>query len=61
SMCGPQFCSMRITQDLRADVVSEGLRQKAAEFRASGQEVYGAATDAPREDCSENSDRSEVG
>jgi phosphomethylpyrimidine synthase len=39
SMCGPQFCSMRITQDLR-DQVAEGLRTKAAEFRASGQELY---------------------
>jgi phosphomethylpyrimidine synthase len=40
SMCGPQFCSMRITQDLRADIVAEGLKQKAAEFRAEGQELY---------------------
>ncbi|HEX7501461.1 MAG TPA: phosphomethylpyrimidine synthase ThiC [Polyangia bacterium] len=39
SMCGPQFCSMRITQDLR-DQIAEGLRTKAAEFRASGQELY---------------------
>jgi phosphomethylpyrimidine synthase len=40
SMCGPQFCSMRITQDLRADVIADGLRSKAAEFRASGQDIY---------------------
>jgi phosphomethylpyrimidine synthase len=49
SMCGPQFCSMRITQDLRNDAVEEGLRHKAAEFRAGGQAVYlpeGTATDA---------------
>jgi len=39
SMCGPQFCSMRITQDLR-DQVAEGLRTKATEFRASGQELH---------------------
>jgi phosphomethylpyrimidine synthase len=39
-MCGPQFCSMRITQDLRADVIADGLRSKAAEFRASGQDIY---------------------
>ena len=52
SMCGPQFCSMRISQDLRADVVANGLRQKAAEFRASGQEMYGAAADSPVEDRS---------
>ena len=52
SMCGPQFCSMRISQDLRADLVADGLRQKAAEFRASGQEMYGAAADSPVEDRS---------
>jgi len=40
SMCGPQFCSMRITQDLRADVIADGLRSKAAEFRANGQDIY---------------------
>jgi phosphomethylpyrimidine synthase len=45
SMCGPKFCSMRITQDLRelaaeAALVEAGLSQKAAEFRASGGELY---------------------
>jgi phosphomethylpyrimidine synthase len=52
SMCGPQFCSMRITQDVRDYAVAEGLREKAAEFRASGQEIYtlsGEALLAPRE------------
>jgi phosphomethylpyrimidine synthase len=39
SMCGPQFCSMRITHDLREEV-AQGLRAKAAEFRAGGQELY---------------------
>jgi phosphomethylpyrimidine synthase len=53
SMCGPKFCSMKITQDVRdyaaqteqgaADpAVEEGLRQKAAEFRAQGGDIYGA-------------------
>ena len=46
SMCGPQFCSMRITQDLR-DQVAEGLRTKAAEFRASGQELYPPVEGSP--------------
>jgi phosphomethylpyrimidine synthase len=46
SMCGPQFCSMRITQDLRADVVADGLRSKAAEFRAQGQNVYASAAES---------------
>jgi phosphomethylpyrimidine synthase len=39
SMCGPQFCSMRITQDLR-DHIAEGLEQKAEEFRAGGQKIH---------------------
>ena len=45
SMCGPKFCSMRITQDLRelaaeAVLVEAGLSQKAEEFRAAGGELY---------------------
>ena len=31
SMCGPKFCSMRISQDLRAQAA--GMKQKADEFR----------------------------
>jgi phosphomethylpyrimidine synthase len=40
SMCGPQFCSMRITQDLRKEDIAQGLQQKADEFRAAGQSLY---------------------
>jgi phosphomethylpyrimidine synthase len=50
SMCGPHFCSMKITRDVRAyaaerglddtDALSEGLREKAAEFGASGGRIY---------------------
>ncbi len=50
SMCGPKFCSMRITQDVRdyaaahgLDVeaaLSAGLHEKAEEFVAGGAEVY---------------------
>ena len=45
SMCGPKFCSMRITQDLRelaaeAALVEAGLERKAVEFRAMGGELY---------------------
>jgi phosphomethylpyrimidine synthase len=47
SMCGPKFCSMRISHDIResaaqmtATEVEIGLRQKAEEFRAAGGEVY---------------------
>jgi phosphomethylpyrimidine synthase len=50
SMCGPHFCSMKITQDVRdyaaqkqldeQAALSEGLKEKAAEFVASGSEIY---------------------
>ena len=39
SMCGPKFCSMRISHDLRS-YAEEGMRAKSAEFRAAGGEVY---------------------
>jgi phosphomethylpyrimidine synthase len=49
SMCGPKFCSMELTQQVRdyaashgvdeAGAVEHGLREKAAEFRAGG-ELY---------------------
>jgi phosphomethylpyrimidine synthase len=39
SMCGPKFCSMRISQDIR-DAAEAGMRQKAREFRESGGEIY---------------------
>jgi phosphomethylpyrimidine synthase len=38
SMCGPHFCSMKITQDVRA--LEEGMAAKSAEFRAKGGEIY---------------------
>jgi phosphomethylpyrimidine synthase len=50
SMCGPKFCSMKITQDVRdyaaehgvdeTAALDEGMAEKAAEFRAQGAEVY---------------------
>jgi phosphomethylpyrimidine synthase len=42
SMCGPQFCSMKITGDLRE--VQTGLEQKAQEFALAGGELYQAAS-----------------
>jgi phosphomethylpyrimidine synthase len=39
SMCGPHFCSMKITQEVR-DYAERGMAQKSAEFVASGSEVY---------------------
>ncbi|MCA1837219.1 MAG: phosphomethylpyrimidine synthase ThiC [Actinobacteria bacterium] len=38
SMCGPKFCSMKITQDVR-DYAAE-MERKAEEFRESGGEIY---------------------
>ena len=50
SMCGPQFCSMKITQDVRdyaaqldmdeQQALETGLREKADEFRKTGGELY---------------------
>ncbi|HEX7025012.1 MAG TPA: phosphomethylpyrimidine synthase ThiC [Gemmatimonadales bacterium] len=38
SMCGPKFCSMRITQDLRE--MARGMAEKSEEFRSRGGEIY---------------------
>ena len=41
SMCGPKFCSMRITQDLRAEAERlAGLDAKSQEFAEKGKELY---------------------
>ncbi|WP_036962065.1 phosphomethylpyrimidine synthase ThiC [Pseudoclavibacter soli] len=47
SMCGPKFCSMRISQDIRdaygdadAQAAIAGMALKSAEFTASGGSVY---------------------
>jgi phosphomethylpyrimidine synthase len=51
SMCGPHFCSMKITQDVRqyaqahgigddAAAVAQGLRDKAEEFKRTGAQLY---------------------
>jgi phosphomethylpyrimidine synthase len=60
SMCGPQFCSMRITQDVRREAIAQGLDDKAAEFRSTGQKLY-VPTDAAPELISEDVDRTEMG
>jgi phosphomethylpyrimidine synthase len=40
-MCGPHFCSMKITQDVRDYAAKQkGLEEKSLEFRRSGAEVY---------------------
>ena len=53
SMCGPHFCSMRITQDVReyarqkgldeAKVLEVGLAEKAQQFREQGGKIYSPA------------------
>ena len=41
SMCGPKFCSMKISQDIRKDAERlAGLEQKSDEFRNSGAALY---------------------
>jgi phosphomethylpyrimidine synthase len=50
SMCGPKFCSMKITQDVRdyaaakgvaeAAALQEGMNEKSAQFKAAGGEFY---------------------
>ena len=50
SMCGPQFCSMKITQEVRdyaasqgvseSEALEKGMQEKAAEFVKSGGKIY---------------------
>jgi len=51
SMCGPNFCSMRISQDIRDyadgkgidnvdEALQEGMKEKAKEFKQKGAEIY---------------------
>jgi phosphomethylpyrimidine synthase len=39
SMCGPKFCSMKISQELR-EYAELGMRQKSEEFASTGNQVY---------------------
>jgi phosphomethylpyrimidine synthase len=53
SMCGPHFCSMKITEDIRKfahergisenDAVALGMQEKAREFTKTGAQIYTAA------------------
>ena len=50
SMCGPRFCSMKITEDVRkfaresgiteADALKKGMEDKSKEFIKKGKEIY---------------------
>ncbi|MCG7956876.1 MAG: phosphomethylpyrimidine synthase ThiC, partial [Candidatus Thiodiazotropha endolucinida] len=52
SMCGPHFCSMKITQDVReyakthgmsdGDALQQGMEEKAVEFKQQGSKLYKA-------------------
>ena len=53
SMCGPHFCSMKITQDVReyaakqgvseGEALAKGMQEKAEEFVKHGAEIYSKA------------------
>jgi phosphomethylpyrimidine synthase len=40
SMCGPKFCSMRISHEVRAEARAQGMREMSEKFRAGGSELY---------------------
>lgn len=48
SMCGPKFCSMKISQEVRdysakqlsEQEIQEGMRQKSQEFKKAGSDIY---------------------
>ncbi|TKI71822.1 phosphomethylpyrimidine synthase ThiC [Lysinibacillus mangiferihumi] len=50
SMCGPKFCSMRISQDIRnyakekdlntTEAIHQGMKEKAQEFKNAGSRLY---------------------
>ncbi len=45
SMCGPKFCSMKISQDVRdfaeeQEKIDKGMAEKSAEFKKQGGEIY---------------------
>ncbi|MBB6099651.1 phosphomethylpyrimidine synthase [Deinobacterium chartae] len=40
SMCGPRFCSMKLSHELRDPDVLAGLEEKAREFRSGNLELY---------------------
>jgi phosphomethylpyrimidine synthase len=57
SMCGPHFCSMRITRDVREyaaqrelppeEALAAGMAEKSQEFRSAGGQVYLPLVDQP--------------
>jgi phosphomethylpyrimidine synthase len=59
-MCGPKFCSMKISHDIReyaaahgvdeAQAIELGMKEKSAEFVAGGAEIYRPALVGPEEE-----------
>ncbi|MEI6656404.1 MAG: phosphomethylpyrimidine synthase ThiC, partial [Verrucomicrobiota bacterium] len=59
SMCGPHFCSMKISEDVRQyaaaqgiaedEALAQGMREKSQEFVNAGAEIYqgGAISESP--------------
>jgi phosphomethylpyrimidine synthase len=47
SMCGPKFCSMQITQEIR-DYAQSGMAEKSEEFLKQGGEIYTDEHGQPR-------------
>ncbi|MEX2572397.1 MAG: phosphomethylpyrimidine synthase ThiC [Gemmatimonadota bacterium] len=45
SMCGPKFCSMKISQEIRASAEA-GMQEKSREFKERGSEIY--LTETPK-------------
>jgi phosphomethylpyrimidine synthase len=48
SMCGPKFCSMQITQEIR-DYAASGMAEKSEEFLKQGGQIYHDEHGLPRE------------
>jgi phosphomethylpyrimidine synthase len=64
-MCGPKFCSMKITQDVRdyaatlndpnsvgmtqSGIIEDGMAQMSEKFRQMGEQVYVDAATAVKE------------
>jgi phosphomethylpyrimidine synthase len=47
SMCGPKFCSMRISHEVREEARTAGMADMAEKFRAAGSEIYVPAEAKP--------------
>jgi len=70
SMCGPHFCSMKITQDVRdyaarvgveeQAALEAGMKEKAAEFKKAGAKIYHEVGSSRSENAALATDRAAV-